>query len=124
MVEAIIGAAYLSQGVDLALKVAQKLRVAIADVQNFSDFAMTFSKTGPGHTINLPQSTLKAIETIVGGDISMTLLAQALVCLPNSPYSLPIMLCCRHTLHCKHQIFFLMTDWNSLEMLPLISVSV
>ncbi|KAH7916192.1 hypothetical protein BJ138DRAFT_996390 [Hygrophoropsis aurantiaca] len=79
VVEAIIGAAYISGGSELALKATKALRVPVPLIEQWDDFRFK-AQTLPSHAIiTLRDSTIKAVETIIGHHFNHPhLLSQAL----------------------------------------------
>ncbi|CCM05650.1 uncharacterized protein FIBRA_07880 [Fibroporia radiculosa] len=79
VVEAIIGAAYLSGGQRIALQTMKVLSVNIPGVEQWSDFSRLFTSQTSPSTVPLPTATVRAVETIVGNVFARPqLLAQAL----------------------------------------------
>lgn len=78
--EAIIGAAYISGGRDLALKVTKALNIPLPNVNRWSDFGRKALAPPPNVTSKLREGSLQAVEAIIGHKFSRPhLLAQALV---------------------------------------------
>ncbi|KAI0786396.1 hypothetical protein C8Q75DRAFT_271436 [Abortiporus biennis] len=69
IVEAIIGAALLSGGPDLAFKAMKTLEVAIPEVQNWSDFARKSLHTLTAASQPISPAIVRKIENIVGHKI-------------------------------------------------------
>ncbi|OBZ71925.1 Endoribonuclease Dicer 1 [Grifola frondosa] len=79
VVEAIIGAAYLSGGCEVALEVSKILGVGIPDVALWSDFGRKLGTISPVALVACSVRTLAAVETIVGRSFTkVDLLVQAL----------------------------------------------
>lgn len=80
MAEAIIGAAYISGGQDVALRVTKALRIPLDGINDWSDFERKAMAPPPSVTANLREGSTKAVEAIIGHDFRRPhLLAQALV---------------------------------------------
>ena len=78
--EAIIGAAYISGGRDLALKATKALSIPMPNVNRWSDFGRKALAPPPKVTAKLREGSLQAVEAIIGHKFSRPhLLAQALV---------------------------------------------
>ncbi|CAL1702186.1 unnamed protein product [Somion occarium] len=79
VVEAIIGAAYLSRDRDLALQVAKRLNVPLPGVERWSDLESKYNVPSGQQTVQLSAQTVKAVEAIVGFKFRQpALLAEAL----------------------------------------------
>ncbi|KAK0486056.1 hypothetical protein IW261DRAFT_1582129 [Armillaria novae-zelandiae] len=79
VVESIIGAAYLTGGKDVALRVTKDLGVCLPRVEQWSDFGRTAMAPSSRVTTKLKPGTLQAIESILGHKFKRPyLLAQAL----------------------------------------------
>ncbi|KAF7966789.1 hypothetical protein HWV62_36991 [Athelia sp. TMB] len=77
--EAIIGAAYISGGRDLALKATKALSIPMPNVNRWSDFGRKMLAPPPKVTAKLREGSLQAVESIIGHKFSRPhLLAQAL----------------------------------------------
>lgn len=77
--EAIIGAAYLSGGRDVALRVIKTLRLPVADVEQWEDFRRKALAPPSNVTPRLRGGTLSAVEGIIGVSFKYPhLLSQAL----------------------------------------------
>ena len=80
VVEAIIGAAYISGGSETALKASKALRIAVSSIDQWSDFARKALAPPPDVTTRLQPGTVEAIEEIMGHKFRRPhILAQALV---------------------------------------------
>lgn len=80
VVEAIIGAAYISGGSETALNASKALRVAVSSIDQWSDFARKALAPPPDVTTRLHPGTVEAIEEIMGHKFRRPhILAQALV---------------------------------------------
>lgn len=80
VVEAIIGAAYVTGGSETALNASKALRIAVPSVDQWSDFARKALAPPPDVTTRLRPGTVKAIEEIMGHKFHRPhILAQALV---------------------------------------------
>jgi len=80
--EAIIGAAFLSGGIDNALKVMKALSLPLPGIEQWSDLGRKSGVTPLLHGSTTFQVDFKTIEAIIGCQIKRPeLLAQALVCL-------------------------------------------
>lgn len=78
--EAIIGAAYVSGGRDIALKVAKALTLPIANVEKWSDFGRKALLPPATAALKLRRESIVAVENIIGHKFKRPhLLAQALV---------------------------------------------
>ncbi|KAF9075929.1 hypothetical protein BDP27DRAFT_1540164 [Rhodocollybia butyracea] len=64
--EAIVGAALLSGGQDLALQVTKALKVPLSDVEKWSDLNQKAEAPPSPNSTQIKPSTIKAIEAIVG----------------------------------------------------------
>jgi endoribonuclease Dicer len=85
VVEAIIGAAYVSGGSETALNASKALRIAVPSVDQWSDFARKALAPPPDVTTRLQPGTVEAIEVIMGHTFRRPhILAQALVRQKNS----------------------------------------
>ncbi|KAK0195664.1 hypothetical protein F5146DRAFT_1026528 [Armillaria mellea] len=79
VVESIIGAAYLTGGKDVALRVTKDLGVCLPKVEQWSDFGRTAMAPSSRVTAKLKPGTLQAIEGVLGHKFKRPyLLAQAL----------------------------------------------
>ncbi|KAG1753945.1 uncharacterized protein EDB91DRAFT_1287021 [Suillus paluster] len=77
--EAIIGAAYLSGGRDVALSVIKALRLPVAGVEQWDDFRRKALAPPSNVTPRLREGTLSAVESIIGATFKYPhLLSQAL----------------------------------------------
>ncbi|OJA16985.1 hypothetical protein AZE42_00577 [Rhizopogon vesiculosus] len=77
--EAIIGAAYLSGGRDVALRVIKALRLPVANVEQWDDFRRKALTPPSNVTPRLREGTLSAVEDIIGAKFKYPhLLSQAL----------------------------------------------
>jgi endoribonuclease Dicer len=86
VVEAIIGAAYVTGGSETALNTSKALRIAVPSVDQWSDFARKALAPPPDVTTRLRPGTVEAIEEIMGHKFHRPhILAQALV-RGNFPY--------------------------------------
>jgi endoribonuclease Dicer len=80
VVEAIIGAAYVTGGSETALNASKALRIAVPSVDRWSDFARKALAPPPDVTTRLRPGTVEAIEEIMGHKFHRPhILAQALV---------------------------------------------
>jgi len=80
VVEAIIGAAYISGGSETALNASKALRVAVSGIDQWSDFARKALAPPPDVTARLHPGTVEAIEETMGHKFRRPhILAQALV---------------------------------------------
>ena len=80
VVEAIIGAAYVTGGSETALNTSKALRIAVPSVDQWSDFARKALAPPPDVTTRLRPGTMEAIEEIMGHKFHRPhILAQALV---------------------------------------------
>jgi len=80
VVEAIIGAAYISGGSESALKASKALRISVSSIDQWSDFARKALAPPPDVTTRLQPGTVEAIEAIMGHKFRRPhILAQALV---------------------------------------------
>jgi endoribonuclease Dicer len=80
VVEAIIGAAYVTGGSETALNASKALRIAVPSVDQWSDFARKALAPPPDVTTRLRPGTVEAIEEIMGHKFHRPhILAQALV---------------------------------------------
>ncbi|KAJ3490320.1 hypothetical protein NLI96_g1540 [Meripilus lineatus] len=77
VVEALIGAAYLSNGIDLALRTTQKLKVPISGMEEWSRSSNT-SSVPHGRTVDLSPSVVAEVERVVSHPLKPAILAQAL----------------------------------------------
>ena len=90
VVEAIIGAAYVTGGSETALNASKALRIAVPSVDQWSDFARKALAPPPDVTTRLRPGTVEVIEEIMGHKFHRPhILAQALV-RRNLSYSGPI----------------------------------
>jgi len=79
VVEAIIGAAYVTGGSETALNASKALRIAVPSVDQWSDFARKALAPPPDVTTRLRPGTVEAIEEIMGHKFHRPhILAQAL----------------------------------------------
>ncbi|EGO27424.1 hypothetical protein SERLADRAFT_446652 [Serpula lacrymans var. lacrymans S7.9] len=79
VVEAIIGAAYISGGRDLALTTAKTLDIPIRNIEHWADFGRKALTPPPRVTAKLRDGSIEAVETIIGHKFAYPhLLAQAL----------------------------------------------
>ncbi|KAG7449599.1 ribonuclease III [Guyanagaster necrorhizus] len=79
VVESIIGAAYLTGGKDVALRVTKDLGISLPRVEQWSDFGRTAMAPSSKVTAKLKPGTLQAIESALGCKFKRPyLLAQAL----------------------------------------------
>ncbi|KAI9512169.1 ribonuclease III, partial [Russula earlei] len=79
VVEAIIGAAFVSGGSETALNASKALRIAVPSVDQWSDFARKALAPPPDVTTRLRPGTVEAIEEIMGHKFHRPhILAQAL----------------------------------------------
>ncbi|KAH9843805.1 uncharacterized protein C8Q71DRAFT_698068 [Rhodofomes roseus] len=79
VVEAIIGAAFLSGGQHVALKAMKTLNIAIPSIEQWSDFARIIGRSPPSARNLLPLVDVKALEAIVRCEIkNRDIFAQAL----------------------------------------------
>jgi endoribonuclease Dicer len=86
VVEAIIGAAYVTGGSETALNASKALRIAVPSIDQWSDFGRKALAPPPGVTTPLRPGTVEAIEEIMGHKFHRPhILAQALV-RRNFPY--------------------------------------
>ncbi|KAH8113318.1 ribonuclease III [Phellopilus nigrolimitatus] len=77
--EAIIGAAYVTGGREVALKVTKALNVPVPHIDRWSDFGRKALAPPPEVTAKLRTGTIQAVETIIGHQFNHKhLLAQAL----------------------------------------------
>ena len=80
VVEAIIGAAYVTGGSETALNASKALRIAVPSVDQWSDFARKALAPPPDVTTRLRPGAVEAIEEIMGHKFHRPhILAQALV---------------------------------------------
>jgi endoribonuclease Dicer len=80
VVEAIIGAAYVTGGSETALNASKALRIAVPSIDQWSDFARKALAPPPDVTTRLRPGTVEAIEEIMGHKFHRPhILAQALV---------------------------------------------
>jgi endoribonuclease Dicer len=80
VVEAIIGAAYITGGSETALNASKALRITVPSVDQWSDFARKALAPPPDVTTRLRPGTVEGIENIVGHKLNRPhILAQALV---------------------------------------------
>ena len=80
VVEAIIGAAYVTGGSETALNASKALRIAVPSIDQWSDFARKALAPPPDVTTRLRPGTVEAIEDIMGHKFHRPhILAQALV---------------------------------------------
>jgi len=78
--EAILGAAYVSGGREVALKASKALCIAVPRVDRWSDFGKKALAPPPDVTAKLQPGAIRSIEGIVGHTFQRPhLLAQALV---------------------------------------------
>ena len=78
--EAIIGAAYVTGGREVALKVTKALNVPVPHIDRWSDFGRKALAPPPEVTAKLPTGSIQAVESIIGHKFDHPhLLAQALV---------------------------------------------
>ena len=78
--EALIGAACLTGGIEMALKISKSIGCYLPKVDRWSDFGRKALSPPPESTADLPQSSLLAVEKIVGWKFKRPhILAQALV---------------------------------------------
>lgn len=79
VVEAIIGAAYISGGRETALQVTKALAIPISNINRWSDFGRNVSTPPPDASAKLRPESTSAIERIIGHNFQRPhLLAQAL----------------------------------------------
>ncbi|KAI0269161.1 hypothetical protein BC834DRAFT_820033 [Gloeopeniophorella convolvens] len=79
VVEAIIGAAYITGGSETALNVSKALHIGVPSIDQWSDFARKALAPPPDVTARLRPGTVEAIEEIVGRKFNRPhMLAQAL----------------------------------------------
>ncbi|KAH9938657.1 ribonuclease III domain-containing protein [Fomitopsis serialis] len=79
VVEAIIGAAYLSGGQPVALKAMKTMNIAIPSIEQWTDFARIMGRSPAPARNFVPLVDVKALEAIVGCEIkNRDLFAQAL----------------------------------------------
>ncbi|KAI0303226.1 hypothetical protein BC826DRAFT_984082 [Russula brevipes] len=79
VVEAIIGAAYVTGGSETALNASKALRIAVPSIDQWSDFARKALAPPPDVTTRLRPGTVEAIEEIMGHKFHRPhILAQAL----------------------------------------------
>ncbi|KAL5508450.1 DCL1_2 [Sanghuangporus vaninii] len=77
--EAIIGAAYVTGGREVALKVTKALNIPVPHIDRWSDFGRKALAPPPEVTAKLPTGSIQAVETIIGHKFNHPhLLAQAL----------------------------------------------
>jgi endoribonuclease Dicer len=78
--EAIIGAAYLTNGAEAALKTIKNLGIALPGVSRWDDFRRFIGKDEVWNCLTLSSSSVAAIEQVIGRPMhGRELLAQALV---------------------------------------------
>lgn len=83
VVEAIVGAAFLNNGIENALRVMHVLRFNMPEISEYSDFWRLYAPHAASHKTlhKLPTSTIKTVEEITGYEFhASSLLAEALVC--------------------------------------------
>ncbi|KAJ4482678.1 hypothetical protein C8R41DRAFT_922061 [Lentinula lateritia] len=66
VVEAIMGAALLSGGTDVALKAAKALNLPLPGIEEWSDFGQRVEKVFEPVLVQIPSSTIKAVEAVIG----------------------------------------------------------
>ncbi|KAJ3869715.1 hypothetical protein EV359DRAFT_69777 [Lentinula novae-zelandiae] len=66
VVEAIMGAALLSGGTDVALKAAKALNLPLPGIEEWSDFGQRVEKVFEPVLVQIPSSTVKAVEAVIG----------------------------------------------------------
>ncbi|KAL5527188.1 hypothetical protein ACEPAG_5979 [Sanghuangporus baumii] len=77
--EAIIGAAYVTGGREIALKVTKALNIPVPHIDRWSDFGRKALAPPPEVTAKLPTGSIQAVEAIIGHKFNHPhLLAQAL----------------------------------------------
>lgn len=80
VVEAIMGAALLSGGTDVALKAAKALNLPLPGIEEWSDFGQRVEKVFEPVLVQIPSSTIKAVEAVIGCQFERPqFLVQALV---------------------------------------------
>lgn len=80
--EAIIGAAYISGGRELALRVIKRLSIPMPEIEQWADFGRKALAPPPDASARLRPGSLEAVEKIIGHKFHRPhLLAQALVIL-------------------------------------------
>lgn len=78
--EAIIGAAYITGGREVALKVTKALNVPVPHIDRWTDFGRKVLAPPPEVTAKLRRGSIEAVEAIIGHNFNHKhLLAQALV---------------------------------------------
>ncbi|KAJ3922820.1 hypothetical protein F5877DRAFT_87971 [Lentinula edodes] len=66
VVEAIMGAALLSGGTDVALKAAKALNLPLPGIEKWSDFGQRVEKVFEHVSVEISSSTIKAVEAVIG----------------------------------------------------------
>ncbi|KAJ3811921.1 hypothetical protein F5876DRAFT_88014 [Lentinula aff. lateritia] len=66
VVEAIMGAALLSGGTDVALKAARALNLPLPGIEKWSDFGQRVEKIFEPVSVQISSSTIKAVEAVIG----------------------------------------------------------
>jgi hypothetical protein len=122
--EAIIGAAYITAGREVALRVTKAMNIPVPHIDRWTDFARKTLAPPPDVSAPLKPGTVEHIEEAIGHRFKRPhLLAQALVSLSQASRSLlRIMTFCRHMRLFKAMRQRAMNDWNLLVTLFLISV--
>lgn len=78
--EAIIGAAYVTKGREIALKVTKALNIPVPHIDRWSDFGKKALAPSPEVTAKMRDGSIEAVEKIIGHKFNHPhLLAQALV---------------------------------------------
>ncbi|KAJ3736470.1 hypothetical protein DFJ43DRAFT_1052289 [Lentinula guzmanii] len=66
VVEAIMGAALLSGGIDVALKAAKALNIPLPNIEQWTDFGKRVQESSKPVSVQISSSKIEAIEAIVG----------------------------------------------------------
>ncbi|KAJ4481439.1 hypothetical protein C8J55DRAFT_560005 [Lentinula edodes] len=66
VVEAIMGAALLSGGTDVALKAAKALNLPLPSIEKWSDFGQRVEKVFEPVSVQISSSTIEAVEAVIG----------------------------------------------------------
>lgn len=114
VVEAIIGAAFLTGGQDVALSTVKALGLQLPRVQQWLDFQQETDHVPKG-LIEVPQTSLAVVEAKLGCHFSSTqVLSQALVCLRHDRFQSGGLNMPTRLLHLRTDI--IINDWSSLVM--------
>lgn len=91
--EAIMGAAFLSGGTDVALRVTKALKIPLPAIEEWSDFARKAEPPSAPVSSQIQSSTIKAIEAMIGSHFKKPqLLVHVLVSMYPCTFVMELML--------------------------------